>query len=744
MAQQIVIEVPGTKISELERVSSVSRADVTPVVQNDETKQAEIGQIADFVKSELGSAALKSETDFATPAAVTAANVASQQRDDAINERVDTVEFSITTIANGADASFNTYAEMIAYTPSKANVSVRVNADPDATKNGTYTWNGTQYNKGFDIVQYLLNIVNALATVKPQHLANATDFNLIVNAGNYFISSQPDAQTMLNLPAAYQLSGSLINVPMSDTVQNGVLRYGYQIYRTGLGTAIERYCLNYVWRDWSVVADRKSMTDLQGLALTTSSLEARHYYKQVLQYLGKHFAEYLPLGGTRFPLYMDKNLGVILEVDIISGEVFGNFSSSTSTQKVKSIGEKLPEHLIIAPYKVDHFLFYGQSLSVGATAITILSSTQPLHNLTFNTGTRMQGLVATGTKALIEEYFAGQTAPDGGNNRGETVCSGAANMSALLAYQENSIDPEEFPIFASTAGKGGTAIANLKKGTPWYNDVFLLHLNKAKELIGTDYGVSCIGWLQGEQDAAYTTSYESYLSQFLQLRLDMEADVQLISGNNQPVHLLTYQMSYRALGSRDVITRALYDATNLDEKIHLVTPTYLFPHNPNPQDQVHLTSMGYKWIAAYFGRARKELVWDKIFPRSLKVLSATYSGKKITVKFKVPTRPLVLDTVNLAMTTDYGFRVTDGTNTLAIDTINTYEDTVVINLLNAPTSDVFVRYGYDYLGTGLTIYNGASGNLRDSTDETVVIDGQTKPMFYVAPHFELKAIKEAI
>lgn len=45
---------------------------------------------------------------------------------------------------------------------------------------------------------------------------------------------------------------------MSDVVQNGVLRYGYQIFRTGLGTAIERYCLNYVWRDWSVVADKKA------------------------------------------------------------------------------------------------------------------------------------------------------------------------------------------------------------------------------------------------------------------------------------------------------------------------------------------------------------------------------------------------------------------------------------------------------------------------------------------------------
>ncbi|MCE6582988.1 hypothetical protein KSA13_08790 [Acinetobacter baumannii] len=743
MAQQtIVIEVPGTPISELEPTSSVSPNDVLPVVQGEQTKKAPLEQVADMVKTGLGSAALKNETDFATPAAVTAANAASQQRDDAINERVDNVEFSITTIANGADASFNTYAEMIAYTPSKANVSVRVNADPDATKNGTYTWNGSTYNKGFDIGEYILNIIRSYATVKPKKLPNSTDFNLITEAGNHYIGSHQEAETMLNLPSSYQLSGTLINVPLSDIVKNGILMYAYQCYRTGLGTAIERYCVNHVWRDWSVVADRKSMADLQGLALTNSSLEGRHYYKQILQYLGKHFAEYLPSGGTRFPLYMDKNLGTILEVDASTGEVIGNFSSNTSIQKVKSIGEKLPEHLIITPYKVDHFLFYGQSLSVGATATTILSSTQPLYNLTFDTGTRMQGLVATGIKPLIEEYFAGQTAPDGGNNRGETVCSGAANMSALLAYQENSVNPEEFPISASTAGKGGTAIANLKKGTQWYNDVFLLHLNKARELNGSEYGVSCIGWLQGEQDAAGTTSYESYLSQFLQLRQDMETDVQLISGKDQPVHLLTYQMSYRALGSRNIITRALYDATNIDEKIHLVTPTYLFPHNPS--DQVHLTSMGYKWLSAYFGRARKELIWDKIFPRSLKVLSATYSGKKITVKFKVPTRPLVLDTVNLAMTTDYGFRVTDGVNTLAIDTINTYDDTVVINLLNAPTSDVYVRYGYDYLGAGLTILNGASGNLRDSTDESVVIDGQTKPMFYVGPHFELKAVKEAI
>lgn len=149
MAQQIIIEVPGTKISELEKTSSVSRGDVTPVVQNEETKQADIGQISDFVKSELGTAALKNETDFATPAAVAEASQASQMRDDAQNERIDNVEHGLVSIGSGADASFSTYAEMIAYVPPKANVSVR-NNDPDPELRGVYIWTGTQYVSGYD------------------------------------------------------------------------------------------------------------------------------------------------------------------------------------------------------------------------------------------------------------------------------------------------------------------------------------------------------------------------------------------------------------------------------------------------------------------------------------------------------------------------------------------------------------------------------------------------------------------
>lgn len=150
MAQQtIVIEVPGTPISELETTSNVTAKDVLPIVQDGETKKVPLEQVSDLVKAELGSAAFKKESDFATPTALNNVAKASQVRDDAQNERIDSVEHGLVSIGSGADASFGTYAEMIAYVPPKANVSVR-NNDPDPNLRGVYIWDGSKYTEGYD------------------------------------------------------------------------------------------------------------------------------------------------------------------------------------------------------------------------------------------------------------------------------------------------------------------------------------------------------------------------------------------------------------------------------------------------------------------------------------------------------------------------------------------------------------------------------------------------------------------
>ncbi|HFE9690987.1 GDSL-type esterase/lipase family protein [Acinetobacter baumannii] len=209
MAQQsIVIEVPGKSISELEPTSSVSPDDVLPVVQGNETKKAPLEQVADLVKAGLGSAAFKNESDFATPLVVAQVNQASQLRDDAQNERIDNVEFEVALAQAGVEASFDSYAKMLAYTPTKPNVSVRVNSDTDPAKVGTYTWDGTQYILGMDLVSLIKNWVNSNPNFKLKVLSGPIDFNTLKTPGAYAISTT-DFVNSTNKPS-FDVGGIII------------------------------------------------------------------------------------------------------------------------------------------------------------------------------------------------------------------------------------------------------------------------------------------------------------------------------------------------------------------------------------------------------------------------------------------------------------------------------------------------------------------------------------------------------
>ncbi|TCM61865.1 hypothetical protein EC844_12619 [Acinetobacter calcoaceticus] len=200
MAQRIVIEVPGTKISELDRTSKVTAKDFFPVVQDDETKQAPLEQVANLIVAGLGSAAMKNEIDFASPASVEAVKVQSQKQTDAANERIDGVEYGLKAIGNGADASFSTYTEMVAYIPAKANVSVR-NNDPDLELRGTYIWDGKGYKKGYDSFDQSVQFANKNPLFKPVRLDASTIIDELTTAGIYHVPQDPIAKS-LGLPSA--------------------------------------------------------------------------------------------------------------------------------------------------------------------------------------------------------------------------------------------------------------------------------------------------------------------------------------------------------------------------------------------------------------------------------------------------------------------------------------------------------------------------------------------------------------
>ncbi|HHF7820972.1 TPA: sialate O-acetylesterase [Klebsiella pneumoniae] len=447
-------------------------------------------------------------------------------------------------------------------------------------------------------------------------------------------------------------------------------------------------------------------------------------------------------GNTVYPLLTDSQNKVLLGYDAAADQIIAVGLESQGAGPTY-LDSPLPYTPIAKA--VNQLVGYGQSLMAGATSRPPISLTQPYSNLTYIGGTRGGGLNTqdfSAFKPLVEDEI--NPAPDGGNNRGETVCSGMANYATYLAYAENGIAPSSHVLLISSAGKSGAPISELKKGTEWYNSQFTQHLTRGFD-VNPDLAIQCIPWVQGESNSdgrAEDGTRSAYRGRLRQLRIDAEADAKAKTGQTTPVPMIVYQHSTNIRTNTNTAL-AFYDLiTEKDSLFFFATPTYMFPH---AVDTLHLTAVGYKWMGCYFGRAYKQMMHDRIRPRFIHPISATYVGGVIRWKFNVPQAPLVLDTENLAPTQDYGFSVYSGGVKVAIISVSIENgDTVVIDTGESSLSSVVVKYGIDYLGTGLNIQSGASGNLRDSTPDTVLIAGEKRPLFYLCPHLEFNAINGAI
>lgn len=432
------------------------------------------------------------------------------------------------------------------------------------------------------------------------------------------------------------------------------------------------------------------------------------------------------------PISVDANGNMLAWINKITHK-FEAVGLNSSSQSQQNNHKYFPQKPLVL--EINHVLSYGQSLSVGATATTILSTSQPYANLTFSTGPR-KDTEATSVIPLVEQF--NNPSSDGYANRGETHCSGMANYASQSMLKENGVNPANHVIFASTAGHGGYTIDQLKKGSAWYS-VLIDHVTKAKELnAGKTYHVPVVPWIQGENNAVsggLQTSYAEYKANLTQLQIDANTDIKAITAQIDPIRFITYQMSYAARTWPD-IAKAQLDLARENDNFMLATPMYHFPY---AGDNVHLTNVGYKWMGAYFGRAYKQYMIEGRKPDFINPLYAYIKGDQIVVKFDVPTLPLQIDTATLASTTNAGFKVMNGASEIAITSVTASDDTVTLQLASTPTDNVQVRYALDYLGAGLAITGGASGNLRDSTSDSIEIAGVTKPLYHVCPHFELTA-----
>ncbi|HHZ6821188.1 TPA: hypothetical protein ACWMBN_005709, partial [Klebsiella pneumoniae] len=203
-------------------------------------------------------------------------------------------------------------------------------------------------------------------------------------------------------------------------------------------------------------------------------------------------------GNTVYPLLTDSQNKVLLGYDAAADQIIAVGLESQGAGPTY-LDSPLPYTPIAKA--VNQLVGYGQSLMAGATSRPPISLTQPYSNLTYIGGTRGGGLNTqdfSAFKPLVEDEI--NPAPDGGNNRGETVCSGMANYATYLAYAENGIAPSSHVLLISSAGKSGAPISELKKGTEWYNSQFTQHLTRGFD-VNPDLAIQCIPWVQGESNS---------------------------------------------------------------------------------------------------------------------------------------------------------------------------------------------------------------------------------------------------
>ena len=681
------------KFSQFVQAPALNGAERVPFQSGSSNAVFTLTQLAQYVRLALGlgDAATAKKTDFDAAGVASGFNNLSVQRDDALSERMDHLQQDIDNAKNGAN-SYRTLAlanAAVAAGDIPVNTSLRVTVDSDTTKNGLYDYDGLTLEKSSS--DELTQAKAYADSTKTAAISAAA-----IDAASKAVTAEMSAnnytnQKVNNMASAIELKKADDSsiIPLLADANGKALAYYDKTKDCFVGGGL----LESIF---GMIPTIKTSSDTNYIALLTDSA-------------GK----------------------ILIGWDMANDKPIG-FETSTSSQQVKSY-QYFAQKPVIA--ERNHLLGYGQSLKTGATATVILSTAQPYSNLTFNTGTRKDS-AATSIIPLVEQF--NNPSSDGYANRGETCCSGAANYASLAMLKENGIDPASHVIFASTAAHGGYTIAQLKKGSAWYS--FLLeHVTEAKRLnAGKTYKVQVIDWGQGENNAVTggtQTPYATYKADLIQLQIDASTDIKSITSQTDPVRFITYQMSYSAATWPD-IAKAQLDLVRENDSFLMSTPMYHFPYAP---DKVHLTNVGYKWYGAYVGRAYKQAVIEGRKSDFINPLYAVVSGSTIKIKFDVPTLPLQIDTTTLAVTTNAGFKVMDGATAITISSVTVSNDAVILNLASAPSNSVQVRYALDYLGAGLAITGGASGNLRDSTPDTVVIAGVTKPLYHVCPHFELTA-----
>ena len=389
---------------------------------------------------------------------------------------------------------------------------------------------------------------------------------------------------------------------------------------------------------------------------------------------------------------------------------------------------------------INHIIGYGQSLSLGSVDTCIVTTSQKYNSLMFSKELRTYDY-ATGDFStvtfvpLIEKTWLNRL------NYAESPYSGMSEMLIESLNKDGKFNQATNTFFFHAAGKGGTSITGLNKGTATTSTFDYLErgVYRAKALAtaqGKNYKVPCFTWIHGEQDLTTFMPPAQYVSLLKNLQQDIETVAKTASGQTEPVpcvlsqtasfnryHILRNDTYLDSLPNYKISDAVYHLALEQPAKFIFATTMYPFIYG---QDNVHLTAESSKLVGAYFGYAIKKAVVDGETMLPVHPVQYTASGNELTVKFFVPVKPLVLDTKQVRFIDNFGFNIYHGVNEIAIQKVElTGEDEIKFTCSQAIQSGDILTYAINAYGNpfsgGYTTgaLKGSRGNLRDSRGETV-------------------------